>query len=453
MATISSLGIGSGLDLQGMLDQLRQIDEEAYITPLNDSITKINNQLAGFDSINQSVLDIQSDALSLALNTTFMGRTVNVGNSSVISASVVDGTTAGSHEVSVSRLATKSSWISQSGATSADAIASVAGGTFSFTVSSGDQVDVTVSANATLQELADAINNKDAGVTASVVNTGTGANPYKLAINANNTGESSRITITNQLGDFALDENQGSGGASLNTELTVNGITYQRNSNSNIKDIISGVTLNINSTGSSSLEVGVNTASVKDIIKGFVEKFNTLVSDIKNKTGYDEEGNPGLLTDLTSIKNLSSEITDLMFTNVDVGGSITNMIELGVSVNEDGTITIDETTLDDAIENNFDDVKNFFIGNDTVKGFADKVTDKMNSLTYYGTGILSLEQTTAQSRIEDIDNEITSTTTRLDEKFTHLTEQFTQLDVVMAQMQAIQDYLTSQFDALANYNS
>jgi len=453
MALITSLGVGSGLELQSMLEQLKQNEKDSFITLLENKKTGFNNQLTAFNSITQNIFSIKSDALNLSLSSNYLGRKAEVGNSSVINANVSDGTNLASYQLNVSRIATKSSWLGEDGLESADSVVSASGGVLSFTVGSGDQIDVSVGEGATIEDLADAINAKNAGVTASVVNTGESANSYKLAITANNTGESSRISILSQLGDYTLEENQGAGNVSLNAELTINGVTYQRNSNSNINDIISGLTLNLSGTGDSTLDIQVDNSNLKDTIKGFVEKFNTLVTDINSKTGIDDNGDPRVLNNSLSVKNLIFDVNNLLSSIIDTGGTITSMVDIGLDIAKDGTISIDETKLDSALDSNFDDVKNFFVGTDDYQGFAEKAYDKMNSLTNLASGILALEENSLQTNIDRTDKEIESANARLDKKFSILEKQFQQLDIFMNSMSSLGDYLTSQFNSLSGNTS
>ncbi len=451
--SISVLGLGSGLQLQDILDKLRKADE-APITRLNTEKTHYKDQLTAFDKLNQDLLNIKSKALNLSLQSTFIARKVSVSNESVLSASVSDGAPTNSYSLTVNQLATFSSW-QGAGLSQSDSVVNNTGSdeTFSYHVGTGDTVSVTVADGTTLEGLANLINNdpNNPGVTASVINDGDPSTPYKLLLKANDTGETSRIYIDTQLSGYTLSEVQGAAGASLNAEVTVDGITYQRGTNTGITNILGGVTLNLMGTGSASVSVSSDHTGIKDTITSLVDSFNTVISSIKDQTGYDSDGKPGLLNDSSTIKSLRYQLINMLSSTVDTGGSIKSMFDLGLSINRDGSLSIDEDTLDAAMSSKFSDVKTFFLGDDTkgVTGLADTINNAMREMTRPSTGLMATEHTAAEERISRIDSQIDSTTARLDRKYEILSQQFVQLDSFMNNMQSMSSYLTSQFDAIS----
>ena len=192
--TISSLGVGSGLELQSMLEQLRGADEQ-IITRKKSEVTAIESQLNEFTVVNNKLLTMKSAALDLSLSSTFISRTVSSSSESVLTATVADGTAVQSTPVTVDRIATKSTWMS-GGATSESAIVYVPttqesttgvadpavdniaatdgtlvisyGASSTITVATGPVAGVT-----TMNQLVTAINN-------DAENVGTGANLRKV---------------------------------------------------------------------------------------------------------------------------------------------------------------------------------------------------------------------------------------------------------------------------------
>src|SRR5438105_3904514 len=217
LGTISGLGVGSKLDLQGTLDKLRQVDD-AMVTALQTKETKAKTQLVALDGVNAKFLAVKSNALSLSLASNFLTKKISGTNDSVASATVSLGTPDATYDLEVARLATKSSFQS-AGVATADTVVTASDTTFAYKLgASGQTVNVAVNANTTLTQLADLINKApdNPGVTASVVNSGTGTTPFSLALTANKTGENSRISLVTPLTDLSLTERQGAGGSSLN---------------------------------------------------------------------------------------------------------------------------------------------------------------------------------------------------------------------------------------------
>ncbi|MBU4263860.1 MAG: flagellar filament capping protein FliD [Proteobacteria bacterium] len=561
--TISTLGIGSGIDLQGMLEQLREIDQQV-VDAKSDKIKGYQDQLAEFTTVNNKLLTLKSSALNLSLSSNFLGRTVTSSDETVATATVVDGAVEQSDQLEVTRLAAKNSWLSASGAASADSsvyvpvstesttgvadsaatvvahagesmlitfgeadqiILNVAGDmtmddlvtainthvdnvgagdngrlvtaetydvegetflrirsdlaagtgesnrvavnedfadidfaapdtTFSFQVGEGDPVSITVAADTTLTELTALINDAEdnPGVTAAVINDGDASTPYRLTLQSNTIGEDGRITFLTQLADMTLDEQQGAGGESLNAQFSLDGISYQRQSNS-FFDVISGVTITLESEGTTTITVGNNNANIKDMINGLVTAYNDAVQEVRTNSSYDAEtGTFGSLFG-TTLRDLPNTLRNLMTSTVraDETGKVTTLFDLGLEFNRDGTISLDEEILDAALADQPDAVSAFFIGDSDrdIQGFADMVNERMRTLTG-SEGQIAGEQQSAQDRISDIELKVAAENDRLDRKYELMAKQFVELDRYMQQMTSLSDYLGSQFDSISN---
>lgn len=201
---INVLGLGSGLDLQGLLDQLREI-EEAPIKRLEEKKDSYESKLTEFDWLNTQVISLKSKALDLSLESSYLTRNVNVSGSGV-SASAEVGALTGTYQVEVTQLARKNMWESQ-GFASRDA--SVATNDDVIQIAVGDkEFSVLVPAGTTLEGLAKLINEAEdnPGVEAKVVDTGSPSDPYKLILKSKETGEDHRIVVTQELADVSFSE-------------------------------------------------------------------------------------------------------------------------------------------------------------------------------------------------------------------------------------------------------
>ncbi len=452
--SISVLGVGSGLQLQDILDQLREADE-APIKTLETKKDTLNEQITQFNQLNQDLLDIKSVALDLSLESTYIARSISSSDESVITATVSDGATVGQHTITVSNLAKASSW-EGSGLSSSDSVVNNTGGTETFSYhlgSTGDVISIDVPNQTTLSALADLINNDEdnPGVTAKVINDGSSSTPYKLLLVADDTGEDNRIYIDTQLSGYTLTEAVGAGGASLDAEITVDNIVYKRSSNSNINDILSGVSISLVDTGSASLSISADTDAVKEKILDLIDKVNTLISNIDEQTGYDENNEPKLLTSNSTVRTLPTMLIDLLSKKIDVNGDVTTLYDLGLTINRDGTLEVNEETLDSVIANDFDDLKLFMTGDDdnNIDGFATVLNDTLRDWTNVSTGLMATEEQNASNSIDRIENQIEATKARLDRKYEILARQFAALDNFMNNMQSMSDYLTQQFNALS----
>ncbi|MGV1099868.1 flagellar filament capping protein FliD [Thiovibrio sp. JS02] len=449
--SVSALGVGSGLELQSILDQLREVDEQ-LITRKKDAVTELTQQLDKFTVVKNKLLEMKSSALTLSLSSTFLGRTVTSSDETVLTATAADGTTAQSATVSVGRLASQSTFIS-AGVSATDASVNTQGSdqAFVFKLGSGSNVTITVPDGTTLTQLATLINESEdnPGVTATVINDGSAIDPYKLVLQTEGTGRDNEISISAQLPDLAMAV-QGESGDNLNAELTVNGILYQRQSNT-VSDVLTGVNLELKGVGSSSVAVSNADTDLTDVIKGFVTAYNDTVQEIKANTGYDQETEKFGLLARTTMRDLPYTLQNMMTRTItaDSAGKVKTMFDLGLEFNRDGTISIDEETLSAAVTDNRSSVEAFFLGDaeEDIEGFADYVNETLRGLTG-GTGLVEAEKTAAQTRIDSLELQIESETERLNKRYDMLTRQFVDLDSYMNKMTSLSDYLSSQFDSL-----
>ncbi len=560
---ITTLGIGSGIDLQGMLEQLREIDQQV-VTRKENEITTLGNQLNQFTMVNNKLLTMKRAALDLSLQGSFLGRTVASSDETVATTgTVVDGTVAQSLSLDITRLAAKSSWLSATG--TADSTASVyvpvsqestagvadagvdivaqAGESMTITFGDGNEIALSIATNMTMDDLVSAINShadnvgagdngrlvtaetytvdgedflrirsdvadgtgednrvmisedmadfdfaapektlfyqvgdgdtvsvtvaadisitglaaliNDAddnpGVTAAVINDGDAIAPYRLSLRSNSTGEDGRISFLSQLADMAMEEQQGAEEASLNAQFSVDGINYQRQTNS-VTDVVSGLTINLEGAGEVTITISKNVDQTKEMIQALVTAYNEAVQEINASINYDSETEQFGILSGTTVRDLPSTLQGLMtsFVYADEDENITSLFGLGLEFNRDGSISLDEEMLDAAIADNPDGVSAFFLGDidSDIEGFADKVNDRLRSLTSF-TGQIAGEKTTAQSRIDDLELKIEQENGRLDKKYELMTKQFIELDRYMNQMTSLSSYLTNQFDSIS----
>ena len=452
LGTISGLGVGSKLDLQGTLDKLRQVDNTA-VTALQAKETKAKAQLSAFDDVNAKFLAVKTHALQLSLESNFLTKKIVGTSESVVSATAALGIADATHDLEVERLATKSSFQSL-GVDTADTAVTTSDTTFAYQLgANGPTISVAVSANTTLTQLADVINNApdNPGITAAVVNSGTGVVPFRLVLTASKTGEDNRISIVTPLSDLSFTELQGAGGASLNASLKVDGVAYERQSNAGITDVLQGVTLHLKGTGSTTLQVTSDTSAIADSVKGLVNAFQDAIQDLKTKTVYgNQQDESGLLATSSALRGLVGELSQLLGTQIHTGGTITSLFDLGLEFNRDGTITLNEDTLTAALANHPDEVQSLFAGKPGGTGLGTLLTDKLTTITQPSSGAIATEKQATQAQLNRLGSNIASTKARLDRRYDTLARQFAALDTYAAKLQQQGDYLSNMITALNN---
>lgn len=438
------------MDLQGIIDKLKAADQ-VPITNIKAQQLQYKDQLAEFETVNTKLLAVKNKALDLSLDTTFLARQGSSSQPGFLTATVSSGASVGISAVTVGRLAKQNSWQS-SGVATANAVVGSTTGSFAYTVN-GTQASVAVSATTTLQQLSDAINNdvSNPGVTASVMDDGTGtATAFHLVLVSKNTGDTNAVTIGTNNTNLIFTEIQAKG--VLDAQVTINGLTYNRATNT-ISDIIPGVALNLVAPGASSLTVTSDMASVKNKIVAMVDAYNAAAKEIADNSKYDPETKvAGSLSGISTFKRLTSQLNQTLVTSiVGLGGAYDNMTDIGLSFNRDGTASLDETVLATALENNPEDVQRLLVGDTTkgIDGVATLLNAQLRDITKASRGVIANEKDRVDQTIQRLDDQIETMTTRLNNKYDLLTKQFVQLDTLLSSFQKQGDFLTAQIASLS----
>lgn len=245
------------------------------------------------------------------------------------------------------------------------------------------------STNNTLEGIRDAVNKAGLGVTATIVSDGS-ANPYHLVFTSNATGAnaSMKMTLTGDdpappdtaLVDMLSYDPAGTQkmtqtSAAQDTKLSVNGIAVTSHSN-NVGEAIQGVTLTVTQTGSSTLNVSKNTGTVKSNVEAFVKAYNDLNGTLKKLTGYNAETKTGgALQGDSTAQSVQSQIRRMMTTSISgLTGDITTLGQVGISFDKDGTLSLDASKFQKAMDKSFDDIGALF-------GAVGRSTDTLVSFT------------------------------------------------------------------------
>lgn len=245
------------------------------------------------------------------------------------------------------------------------------------------------STNNSLQGIRDAINAAKLGVTATIVSDGS-ASPYHLVLTSDKTGETSSMKITVS-GDAALQDllaydpadpagqNLTESSAAKNTTLSVNGIAISSTTRT-VNEAIQGVTLTLSKTGSTTLSVARDTASVTAAVNGFVKAYNDINKTLVGLTAYNASTKQGgLLIGDATIRSVQTGLRRIMTSSIaELSGNVKTLSDVGVAFQKDGTVAVDSAKLQNAITNNFSDIAAIFasIGTST-----DSLTSFLSSTT------------------------------------------------------------------------
>lgn len=294
-----------------------------------------------------------------------------------------------------------------------------------------------------LSEVATALS-KISGVTASVSNDGTYDH---LVISQSGT---SAFSLTGT-GDYSGLSGSAMGqlAAAQDAKLTIDGVAVTSKSNK-VTDVISGVTLNLTKVTTADdkikLDISSDTTGVTAAANTFVSAYNTLakaITDLTKQTPSTTLGEASTSSPLageSSVQNIMSQLRSTLFGNVTGGNGISNLSDIGISFQKDGTLALDATKLSTAVTNNFDGISNLFT---STNGIVTKLNTLMTGILA-DDGILATKTNGLKASLKINTDRQTAVQSRLSNMKDAYTNQFNTLNVTLASMQATQSYLTQQ---------
>lgn len=458
MAAISFGGLGNGLDFGQVVDQLVKV-ARLPVDRLTEKKATLNSKSTDYATLSTKLIMLQSAADKLRLAASYDRSATSVSDGTKLSATGSSTASPGTYSLQITALAQAHQVVSKAAktvsATTTDIVAG-ASGTFTFTVGSGAAQTVTLSATATLDDLKTAINDLGAGVTASIINTGSDATPaYRLVLTSTSTGASNGVTVSadNTILDFA--NSSGTGGvdtlqAAQDATVVVGSsatVTLTRSSNT-ITDAIPGVTLTLTGTtsGTSTVQVNVtrDVSAVKANITALATAYNDVVKFINERNTYDTAAKKGgLFFNEPTVKTILSKIRTALSSTVSGASTLTTTGEIGFKTERDGTITVDAAKLDTLLSSSYTAVKNLFIKQTGITGVAQLISDAVDALDDVSDGTVTLRKSGLTSQIDRLTDEITKKEDAIAEYETRLKAKYAALDGLLRQLQGQSNYLSS----------
>lgn len=440
MATISALGIGSGLDLTGLLDQLEAAERQKLV-PITRQKQSYQSKISAYGVLQNALNQFQSAADKLKDSQLFSAVKSSVTGSSVTAASGSE-TAAGVYQIDVAQLATHYS-VATAGVD--DKSTQLGAGTIEFTLGDGTVFSVAIEdGKSSLEDIRNAINAAGEGVSASIVNDGDPDSPWRLALAASETGTDAAFSVT--FDGVGLAKDDATEIAAENAQLTVNGITIISQGNQ-VEGAIEGVTLALAEEGMSTLRIEQDNESMTEAVKGFVSAYNTLQSTISRLTSYNaESGAAGDLLGDAALRNVQSqlrrEMGDIM-SGIQVGDTVERPFTLQLK----GDLKIDEEKLEALVNSNPGALADFFAGAAGDTGFASKLSDALELMTRDG-GVIDNAKKGLQTSISSLDTRYARMEQSIGASIARYRAQFAQLDSMIASMNSTSAYLTQQFDMM-----
>ena len=453
MANISSIGVGSGLDLSTLLTNLRT-SEESALTTITNRQKQESARLSAYGQLSNVIEKLQTAAKAFEGTTTF-GQYATTQTGESFTSSATSKAVAGTYKINVQSLASSQTLIA---AGQADKAAqNGTGGDITFTLANGESKTVSLGNGTSLNDIAAAINaDPELGINATIINDGDANTPFRLMFTTAETGTQaaiSNIKVSNHDGDLGnlLDIDKMSGQAATDAQVEINGIVISNGSNT-LEDVIEGVTLNLSKADGEvqTLTVSKDDDKAKAAIKSFVDAYNSAQAFIKTNTAYNEASGGSVLIGDSTTRTAQTRLRDILNIEADSGGVFSRLSEIGITTQIDGSLKIDDEKLSKALDTNRDDVAKLFQGTNGIASRTESITKALINST---DGIVTTARTGAQKIIDDLGEQLIRKQEQIDAKMEIYRIQFTKLDSLIAQMNSTSEYLTQQFAAMNSSNN
>ncbi|HET9864026.1 MAG TPA: flagellar filament capping protein FliD [Steroidobacteraceae bacterium] len=451
MSTISSTGIGSGLDIDSLVSKLVAAERSAGQTRIDNKKTKLTEQFSAMATLMGAMSAFQASLNSLVSAGSFKSRSVTVGDEAAFTAKASASAAPGSYDVQVEQLAKAAQLGSGPFASAGDTV-----GTGTLTISVGESsfdVEVAEGANS-LSNIRDAINKSAAntGVQASLLTDVEGTH---LVLTSTKTGADRALTVTASGGDGGLEQlvydPDGSGTTNLESRSTAQDAIvfvsgYEIHSGSNtVSTAIEGVTLTLKAPteeGSTVLlSVDRDDAAIQEAAKKFVDAYNSLAGTIKSLSRYDVSTQAaGTLLGDAMLRNIESQVRNVLSSPVSgVSGTYTTLASLGITTQADGKLKLDTTRFNAALEANPGALSDIFTSE---KGVAIRLADLMAAKTST-TGELTVRSSNITDSLEDLKDQQDVLNARMKVIEQRYYRQFNALDTLLAQLNTTANSLDS----------
>ena len=467
---ISSVGIGSGLEVETIVKQLVALESKP-IAALQTKATGINTQISAFSQLKSQISNLQDQVDKLAKPATWLGNTLTSSNSTQVTGTATASAVQATYDVKVSQMAagqTIGSDLVKSGTTLGPGKLTITMGQWGSTSEAGVSSDfqpktkdgqgVSFEVNITaeddsLAKIAAKINAAKGDVSATVLKDHTGE---RLVLQSKTTGADSAFKVEASgtgLQQFAYGGANGSMSRSVkaqDTLATINGI--QMASRTNVfEEVAAGVTLTVSQKMAEAdapvrITIANDSATAKTALKNLVESYNALSSALTTMTAYDKDTKAaGTLQGDSTAVNLQSALRRLLSGPGGEGGEFTSLSQMGIAFQKDGTLKIDDTKLDKALKDP-DSMSKFFtadVADASQDGFAVRLKDFTSGMLATG-GTFSTKDETLKNALKRNTADQERQTARVTAYEARVRAQYSRLDTQMASLKALDTYVAQQ---------
>jgi flagellar hook-associated protein 2 len=449
MASLSASGIGSGLDIQSIVSQLMDVERQP-LQRLQIKQVTLETQISAYGQLSGSLSSFQTAMDKLSSVPALKLYSGTSSNSDAVNVTPSSDPDLGTFGVEVVRLAEQHKMATKEiqdtttiGGKKNDALHIQVGN------DPANTLTIDLSAAKTLDEIRTAINDdlNDLGVGATILNGDNGN--QKLILTSEETGAENALTISTsgkiKNSDFGFETLNHNGGSTnlLDSEINVDGYNITR-PNNEISDVIRGATLNLVSAdpgNTHTIEIGRDSNAVKEAVQSFADAFNQLRSQIRSLRDSQLGADSALLS-------IERQVFSVLNSRASAG-AYSVLSEVGLTMQKDGTMMLDSSELDAALEADLDGVAQLF-GADG-DGYANRLATLAEGWLGSG-GLIDARQDGLRASVDDLIDRQAAIGRNLETVEARFLAQFTALDSLVAQLQSTSQFLTNQLAQLPTAN-
>jgi len=444
MASSTINGLGSGLDISGIVKALASAEKAPKQTQINNQTTTATTSLSAIGSVKSALETFRAAVAKLNTASSFSGLASSSSDEAIAKIKLGDGASSGNYALEVTQLATASK-ISTQIYEKTSTIVNDSGESQTLTINQGNAThSVNIAAGATLQQARDTINDQlqSKGITANIVTDASGS---RLIFSSTKMGEGTELTLG---GDASMAQGVSTVATPQNAKYTLDGLALESASNT-VTGAISGVDITLVKEGKSNLAVTSNSDTLKTSVKSFVTAYNALMTTINTQTkvttGADgaATGSAALTGDAT-MRSLVNSVRNEISHSVGATG-LRTLSQLGINtVQKTGLLEFNDTKWDAAVKTYGADINNLFTGKD---GLLTRMTNVTEEYTKAG-GILASRQTSLTNQLKELEESQQALDQRIDSLTDTLTKKYNAMDTMVAQLKATSDSVMTTLNAL-----
>lgn len=444
MASSTINGLGSGLDISGIVKALASAEKAPKQTQINNQTTTATTSLSAIGSVKSALETFRAAVAKLNTASSFSGLASSSSDEAIAKIKLGDGAASGNYALEVTQLATASK-ISTQIYEKTSTIVNDSGESQTLTINQGNAThSVNIAAGATLQQARDTINDQlqSKGITANIVTDASGS---RLIFSSTKMGEGTELTLG---GDASMAQGVSTVATPQNAKYTLDGLALESASNT-VTGAISGVDITLVKEGKSNLAVTSNSDTLKTSVKSFVTAYNALMTTINTQTkvttGADgaATGSAALTGDAT-MRSLVNSVRNEISHSVGATG-LRTLSQLGINtVQKTGLLEFNDTKWDAAVKTYGADINNLFTGKD---GLLTRMTNVTEEYTKAG-GILASRQTSLTNQLKELEESQQALDRRIDSLTDTLTKKYNAMDTMVAQLKATSDSVMTTLNAL-----